>query len=299
MEKLLENLEKIIEIGETLLTTFDVEEVLKQIVYKVKELLEAEGATLYLVDPLEKVIISQVILSDRVEEIILPIDNTSVAGFTALNKVSLNIPDAYGDLSKIHRDLKFNKEIDEKFNIRTKSMLTHPLIIRDELIGVFQVVNKKSGIFTSIDQRILKNFAVIAGIAILNARLVERIVKEQTNIKDIIEHICEKVIIIDPNFTILELNQSALDSVIEKTNAEIKKQTDIVGSNIFDIFPNYIGIKDEITKVIENNLDKKFCGGKMPFIILTVKNPRQIIEKIILIIKELSLNLNNESDSNS
>ncbi|RCK77986.1 MAG: Adenylate cyclase [Candidatus Ozemobacter sibiricus] len=282
MQRTIESLERIIALGENLLTTFDIEGLLTQIVKHVKDLLEADGATLYLVDPIEKLMISQVILSDRVEEIVLKVGNDSIAGYTALNRRSLNIPDAYGDLSGYHPSLKFNREIDEKFHTHTKSILTHPLVLRDELIGVFQVVNKKGGIpFDDEDLRILRNFAVIAGIAILNARLVERVVEEQTNANDIIEHISEKVIIQNLEGEILSLNHRAAEDLPPGISAREAK-----GRKVVDLFPSLAGLSGEIRKVIDHNLDKTFSGGKMPYVILTAKNSRQMIEKIILIIKE-------------
>ncbi|NLI78904.1 MAG: GAF domain-containing protein [Candidatus Riflebacteria bacterium] len=281
MQRTIDSLERIIALGEKLLTTFDIEGLLTQIVSNVKDLLRADGATLYLVDPIEKLMISQVILSDRVEEIVLKVGNDSIAGYTALNRRSLNIPDAYGDLSQYHPALKFNREIDEKFHTHTQSILTHPLELRGELIGVFQVVNKKGGAFDDDDLRILRNFAVIAGIAILNARLVERVVEEQSNANDIIEHIAEKVIIHDLEGRILSLNHRATEDLPAGMSAR-----DAKGKKVMEIFPMLAGLEGEVKKVIEHNLDKTFSGGKMPYVILTAKNARQAIEKVILIIKE-------------
>ncbi len=275
------SLEKIFSIAEKLLTNFDVEGLLTQVVKEVQELLDSEGATLFLVDPIEKLMISQVILSDRVERIVLNVDTGSIAGYTALHRISLNIPDAYADLSKISPGLKFNKQVDETFHHKTRNILTFPLIINGDLIGVFQVINKRGGSFSQEDQRILKNFSTISGIAIMNARLMERILEEQSNAFDIVEHITEKVIIHDLEGRIEHINRRAAEGLTGGLNEQSVK-----GRKFIDVFPQWAGIKNEIDKMIEHNLDKTFSGGKTPYIILTAKNARLMVEKIIVIIND-------------
>lgn len=279
-DKVVESLERVITLGEKLLTNFDVEDLLIQIVSSIKELLKVQGATLYLVDPVEKLMISQVILSDHVEEIVLKIDNSSIAGFVALSRRTLMIPDAYGDLSKIHPDLRFNKSVDESNRFHTTNILTHPLVVNNELIGVFQVVNKIGGQFNNEDERILRNFSVFAGIGILNARLMMKILEEQSNIRDVIEHIDEKVIIQDREGHIEHLNKAAIEDLPAGVNLASAR-----GRLLTDLLPDYAGIMVEVRKLVEHNLDKSFFGGKRPYVILTVKNSRQLVEKVILIIK--------------
>jgi len=279
--RFVESLETTINIAEQLLTTFDIEAVLRLVVKSLQDLLKAEGATLYLLDPVEKLLISQVILSDRIEEIILPVDNTSIAGYTAINKTSLKIPDVYEDLSYIHKDLKFNRAIDEKYAYKTRSIMTHPLVLKGEVLGVFQIVNKKEGDFTDTDERILKNFAVLAAIAIFNARLMQKIMEEQKKTEDVVEHISDEVIITDREGKIVSLNQQAMESLPKKMS-----QHEAIGKLYSDVFPRLANLKAEVKKVLEHNLDKAFSGGKMPFVILTVKNARELVEKIILIIKK-------------
>lgn len=279
-QRIIQSLERVIAIGEKLLTTFDIEELLSQIVGEAQKLLNAEGGTLYLVDPIEKLMISQVILSDRVEEIILPVDNSSIAGFTALHRESLLIPDAYGDLSAIHSGLRFNREIDASNKFKTRDILTHPLMIKDELIGVFQIINKRVGRFDETDRSILRNFSVIAGIAILNARLMMRVMEEQGNASDIVEHISEEVYIQDREGRLLHINRQAAERLPPGLGLDTAK-----GKQVMDVFPHLVGLKAEVKKVIDHNLDKAFSGGKMPYVIVTGKNSREVVEKVIILVR--------------
>ncbi|MBF0501603.1 MAG: GAF domain-containing protein [Candidatus Riflebacteria bacterium] len=281
-QRVIESFERIVTLAERLLMTFDVEELLSKIVHDVQDLLEAEGATLYLVDPVEKLMISQVILSDRVEEIILSISTDSIAGFTAFYRKGLIIPDAYGDLAQIHPDLKFNRSIDASSMFKTRDIITHPLILKDELIGVFQIVNKKNGKFDESDRTLLRNFSVLAGIAIMNARLMERVVKEQGNANDIVEHISEEVYIQDRDGMLLHINRQASERL--PTGMTFDK---VCGKPLLEVFPHLAGLRQEIKKIIDSNLDKAFSGGKMPYVIVTGKNSRQVVEKVFILVKQV------------
>lgn len=287
LRRRLESLEQIISMGEKLLTTFDIEELLDGLVKNVCKLLDAEGATLYLVDSIEGRLISQSIKSDKVKEISLIIDNSSIAGHTALSRKSLHIPDVYEDLSKIHPELNFNRKVDEESGKRTRNVITQPLILHDELIGVFQVVNKRSGEFSEDDQIILHNFGLIAGVAIMNARLMERVLEAQASNANIIDNISDLVVVQNDKGFILHLNGCA-----SKYLEQNKRAGNNVGKYFSDVFPEFANLSTEIAKVVEHRLDKSVSRGCPSYVILTEKNFRQEIERVILILH----NTNSETD---
>lgn len=55
----------------------------------------------------------------------------------------LNIADAYSDP-------RFNRSVDQLTGYRTRSILCMPIFIRGALIGVVQMVNKRSGTFNKV-----------------------------------------------------------------------------------------------------------------------------------------------------
>lgn len=72
----------------------------------------------------------------------VPIDHTSLAGYTAATGEPLMIADVY--LLSDDVSYKQNRSFDEKFGYRTKSMLVIPMKThRDEIIGVLQLINRK------------------------------------------------------------------------------------------------------------------------------------------------------------
>ncbi len=290
LKKRIESLEQIISMGEKLLTTFDVEELLNELVANICRLLETEGATLFLVDPFEGKLISQSIHSEKVKEIFLNIDNSSIAGHTAMSRKCLHVPDVYGDLSKIHPDLKFNRKVDEQTGKKTRNVLSYPLIIHNELIGVFQAVNKKQGDFSEDDQLILHNFCLVAGVAIMNARLMERVLEAQASNANIIDNISDIVVVQNEKGTILHLNGCASNYLEERNRGG-----NIIGRNFVDVFPEFSNLSGEIARAVEHRFDKTVSRGLPAYVILTEKNFKQEIERVILILRTNPLNKGSEA----
>jgi HD-GYP domain-containing protein (c-di-GMP phosphodiesterase class II) len=125
-------------------------------------------------------------------EFSVPIDHTSLAGYTAASGEPLVISDVYLLPSDV--EYKQNRTFDEKFGYRTKSMLVIPMKThRDEIIGVLQLMNRKrspEGKLTTpaavdrevvpFDRRsveLVNALASQAAVAIENSRLYEDIEK--------------------------------------------------------------------------------------------------------------------------
>lgn len=101
------------------------------------------------------------------QEIRFPI-GTGIAGQVALNGEILNISDAYADP-------RFNREVDAQTGYKTETILCMPIFIRGSLIGVVQMVNKRSGPFTKDDEDSFETFAVYCGLALHHAKLFDKI----------------------------------------------------------------------------------------------------------------------------
>lgn len=100
-------------------------------------------------------------------EIRFPI-GTGIAGQVALTGEILNIKDAYSDP-------RFNRSVDAITGYKTESILCMPIFIRGSVIGVVQMVNKRSGYFTTEDQEAFEMFAVYCGLALHHAKLYDKI----------------------------------------------------------------------------------------------------------------------------
>ena len=158
-------LRRLIEAAKVLNSTLDLGRLLEVILETALGLVEGDRGTVYLVDHERHELWSRVLKGDS--EIRLP-TGTGIAGYVAATGDTLNIPDAYFDT-------RFNPEIDRKSGYRTRSILCMAMKNKEGLIvGVFQLLNKKDGPFTSDDESILEALSVHAALAIENARLHEQ-----------------------------------------------------------------------------------------------------------------------------
>jgi class 3 adenylate cyclase len=91
-----------------------------------------------------------------------------IAGWVAQTGAPLLIPDAY-------QDPRFDPSYDKRSGFRTRSILTVPLKVKDEVTGVVQVINKVGeAAFDQHDLDLFLSFASQASVALDNARLYER-----------------------------------------------------------------------------------------------------------------------------
>lgn len=161
--------QRLLEISQDLASTLDLNSLLMKIVVLAKNISAAEDASILLNDPKSHTLHfrastnqSIVDLSEKME---VPFD--SIAGWTATHKKPLLVDD-------VNEDVRFYQKVDQTLSYRTKSILAVPLIIKEELIGVLEVINKKQGKFREQDIETLSILSAQAAIAITNARLFEQ-----------------------------------------------------------------------------------------------------------------------------
>ncbi|NLN60198.1 MAG: Flp pilus assembly complex ATPase component TadA, partial [Deltaproteobacteria bacterium] len=155
---------------------------IKQILVDLKEgilkLFDAETMTIYVVDRDKNEIFSMFLAGTKLQEIRIPISNRSIAGFVANTQKIVNIPDAYvtEDLKKIDRQLSFDGSWDKKSGFKTKQILGVPILRNNTLMGVIQVLNKKTGKkFTDEEVGFAKEIAEVLAVAFYNQeRLAKR-----------------------------------------------------------------------------------------------------------------------------
>ncbi len=141
-------LETLNRIGVALSTERNTDALLELILTKSREITGCDAGSLYLAEEkanASKQLVFKLTQSDShsvpFRQFTLPIDTRSIAGYAASTGKILNIKDAY----RI-RNLPFrlNRDFDERFGYRTKSMLVVPMKTqKDEVIGVLQLINAK------------------------------------------------------------------------------------------------------------------------------------------------------------
>jgi signal transduction histidine kinase/putative methionine-R-sulfoxide reductase with GAF domain len=172
------------EVGVALGSTLDPDQLLDLILQKVTEALEADRATLYLLDDVRGELVSRVAQGPGVRAIRLKAGQ-GLAGYVARTGKPLHVRDAY-------KDPRFNPEWDMVSGYRTRSILAAPL--KNHLgrtIGVVQVLNKKHGHFTDDDANILAALATQAAVSIDSARLFTSVTQKNIQLletKEQLEH---------------------------------------------------------------------------------------------------------------
>jgi HD-GYP domain-containing protein (c-di-GMP phosphodiesterase class II) len=141
-------------------------ELLTELARQCSWLLDADRSTVWLYDD-ETEEIFTFVGEGLANEIRMPV-GLGIAGAVAETKDTLNIGDPYSHPL-------FNPEVDRETGYLTKSILCMPLLNKkDELIGVYQVLNKLDfDRFTTADEQMLAALSGSASVAIENAILYE------------------------------------------------------------------------------------------------------------------------------
>ncbi|WP_437982474.1 GAF domain-containing protein [Sorangium sp. So ce117] len=173
------------DVGLALGSTLDLDQLLALILNKITELLDADRATLYLLDEQRQRLLSRIIIGEEARAIELPV-GAGIAGHVAKMGRTVRVKDAY-------RDRRFQRDWDEVTGYRTRSILAAPMKNHvGRTIGVIQVLNKHGeGEFSVHDEELLSALATQAAVSIDNSRLFLSVIQKNTQLvetKEQLEH---------------------------------------------------------------------------------------------------------------
>ncbi len=153
----------------------DTNDILLNLQSEILGLFAADRITIYVVDGVNKQIVSRFKTGSEVAEIRVAVNNTSISGYCAASGKVVNITNAYdnNELRRINKELVFNKSYDEKTGYKTTQVLAAPIVHNKYLLGVIQLINKKDGShFTLEDQSSVMEIATVLGLAFFNNQKV-------------------------------------------------------------------------------------------------------------------------------
>lgn len=130
--------------------TSNVDEIMLELGQDICALVGADRLTIYAISEDRASIVSKVKTGlTSFKDLKLPINEQSIAGFVAQNRMLINLRDVYdeNELRSLSPQLRFLKEVDKRTGFRTKQMLVAPIVdsTSNELVGVVQAINTKSG----------------------------------------------------------------------------------------------------------------------------------------------------------
>jgi type II secretory ATPase GspE/PulE/Tfp pilus assembly ATPase PilB-like protein len=132
-------------------STNNIDEIILDVSRDICQLFEADRMTVYITSEDGSSIVSKVKTGlNSFKDIKLPISESSLAGFAALNRRHMNIKDVYDDseLKQYSPNLSFLKAVDQRTGYRSKQMLIAPILggeTGSDLMGVIQLINNLAG----------------------------------------------------------------------------------------------------------------------------------------------------------
>jgi len=164
------DLRSVLEVTRAMVATEDLDALLSLIMQRSMELLDAERATVFLYDAQTNELISRV--AAGVEELRIPADR-GICGQAVSTGKTINVHDAYANES-------FNPDVDRQTGFKTRNILSVPLHnYEGGLVGVLQVLNKRTGPFDDHDISLAETLGAQAGVALQRAWLIEHYLEKQ------------------------------------------------------------------------------------------------------------------------
>mgnify|MGYP003881390303 CR=1 FL=1 len=178
LERQIANLTLLVEVGNKLNTTLDLDDLLQIIIKSATELTNTEMVSILLVDKASGELRFEAASGaerEALKTLVVPRDH-SIAGWVVRENELLLIRDAQSDP-------RFYPQVDAVTGLATHSILAIPLRFKGQVIGVLEALNKVGGgDFTDEDVQILTTLAGQAAVAIENARLLAEL-REQDRLK--------------------------------------------------------------------------------------------------------------------
>ena len=166
-----EKLRRVLDVTRGLARPIELESILYQVVDAAKELLDAEGGTVWQYHAANHELEMRV--ARGLDAIRIPADR-GIVGECVRTRDTINVPDCYADP-------RFDRSVDRSTGYRTRCMLTLPLVGYDDvLVGVLQVVNRKHGVFDADDEAVASALAAQCAVALQRVQMTERLVQSET-----------------------------------------------------------------------------------------------------------------------
>ncbi len=156
----------------------DLNTLLERIIEESRTVARAEASSLMLYDHVSDELYFEVALGEQGDQQALKREirlapGQGIAGAAAQSRESINVPD-------VTRDPQWDAAADVKSKFQTRNLLAVPLLDKDKLIGVIEVLNKIDGeAFTDTDKHVMEMFSALAATVIANARLIENNLKAE------------------------------------------------------------------------------------------------------------------------
>jgi len=185
----LHHAEVLVDVSRRLAAFDSLDDILEALVEMTAWELQAERGTLFLNDPATGELIS-VIAKGNFRRRIRIANTVGIAGHVFTHGEGVRVDDVYDDP-------RFHRETDLQTGFTTRNVLCVPIrTVRDEVIGVAQVLNKNEGAFTDEDQELLEAITTQASVILQSAQFIERMQvsrKQELEFLDVVADITSEI----------------------------------------------------------------------------------------------------------
>jgi len=149
-------------------STLDEDQITSQLVSSICEFTDTEGSSVWLLDADEMLACVAIFANgEYVEPRHVPLaPGQGIAGWSFANRETVVV-------NNVLKDSRFSTTSDDKLKFHTRTLLAVPLRAPDRVLGVLELVNKRSGEFSDADRILAETLAASAAIAIENARFFQ------------------------------------------------------------------------------------------------------------------------------
>jgi len=280
LEWKIKRLSTLIEVNGIISSSFNLDDILKNVMSISKQVMNADASSLMLIDEKTNDLVYEVALGSVGEKLKQEFRlkmGQGIAGSVAQEGKPLLLEDVY-------THPKFYRGHDEATGYRTKSMITVPLKVGERITGVAQVINRLDDKpFDSDDLELFIALCSLAAIAIDNAKLHKSLMEKQRLVKD------------------MQFARTVQESFLPQKNPEITNfkfsshytSAQEVGGDFYDfiqIDKERIGIVigDVAGKGVPAALFMAKLGSDLRTLVFTEKSPASALEKLNEVLVERS-----------
>jgi PAS domain S-box-containing protein len=219
-EEELAKMTALMEISIVINSTRYLKQLLKIIMQSAERVMQAEASSVFLIDRQTDELYFEVATGPKEEEVkkIRLKKGEGIAGWVASTGLSLLVPD-------VSKDPRFAKRVDAETHFITRSILCVPLKVRNQIIGVVQVVNRLGAeSFSESETKFLAALASQAAIAIENTNLYE-------HLEERAEHLNKELKKVNINLAIEKQRIESIVQSMEDAVIAVDRENKIVVAN--------------------------------------------------------------------
>jgi class 3 adenylate cyclase/putative methionine-R-sulfoxide reductase with GAF domain len=183
------------------------------------------------------------------------LDRTTAAGRAALARETIHIPDILADPEYVYPGPRFYR-----------AMLGVPIIVEDELIGVVVLVRRDPQPFTDEHIALVETFADQAAIAITNARLIETVERQRTELARFVAPQVAELITSREGEELLAGHRAYISCLFCDLRGFTAFAETAAPEELFDVLREYHGALGELIPTYDGTLEHFAGDGVMVFL---------------------------------